>query len=63
MSVWCTDIVLEYFLNLIVCALKARYAKWISLLLTEGFVASKDGLEMCTFVYVQNPKVFSVCME
>ncbi|CEG35981.1 uncharacterized protein PHALS_00303 [Plasmopara halstedii] len=40
-----------------------EYAKWISLLLKEGFVASEEGLEIRTFVYAQNPKVFSVCME
>ncbi|KAL7681635.1 hypothetical protein Plhal304r1_c055g0140471 [Plasmopara halstedii] len=34
-------------------ALNARYAKWISLLLKEGFVAWEDGLKMRTFVYVQ----------
>lgn len=53
----------RYKVNLIVRALNARYAKWISLILKEGFVASEDSLEMHTCVYVQNPKVFCVCME
>ncbi|KAG2826411.1 hypothetical protein PC129_g20280 [Phytophthora cactorum] len=49
--------------NLIVRALNAEYTRLISLHLKEGFVASEDGLEMRTSVYVQNPKVFCECME
>ncbi|KAG3200622.1 hypothetical protein PC128_g4490 [Phytophthora cactorum] len=53
----------RYKVNLIVRALNAAYARLISLHLKEGFVASEDGLEMRTSVYVQNRKVFCECME
>ncbi|KAG2773644.1 hypothetical protein PC111_g24878, partial [Phytophthora cactorum] len=42
----------RYKVNLIVRALSAGYARLISLRLKEGFVASDDGLEMRTSVYV-----------
>ncbi|KAG2787913.1 hypothetical protein PC129_g23976, partial [Phytophthora cactorum] len=53
----------RYKVNLIVRALNAGYARLISLHLKEGFVASEDGLEMRTSVYVLNAKVFCECME
>ncbi|KAG3200882.1 hypothetical protein PC128_g4269 [Phytophthora cactorum] len=53
----------RYKVNLIVRALNAAYSKVISMHLKEDFVASEDGLEMRTFVYVQNPNIFSECME
>ncbi|KAE9361262.1 hypothetical protein PF008_g1230 [Phytophthora fragariae] len=53
----------RYKVNLIVRALDAGFARLIALRLKEGFVASDDGLEMRTFVYVLNKEVFCKCME
>ncbi|EGZ28884.1 hypothetical protein PHYSODRAFT_474854 [Phytophthora sojae] len=53
----------RYKINLVVRAWNAGFAKLIALRLKDGFVLSDDGLEMRTFVYVQNKKVFCDCME
>lgn len=50
-------------MDLIIRAFNAEYAALISQHMKEGFVASEDGLEMQTSVYVQDPKVFRECMD
>jgi hypothetical protein len=44
-------------------ALDTEYGKLISMRLKEGSVVLEDHLKMRTSVFVENPKVFQVCME
>ncbi|KAL3658902.1 hypothetical protein V7S43_016045 [Phytophthora oleae] len=53
----------RYKAILIVRALNAEYAKLILVRLKEASCVLEDRLEMPTFVYVQNPKVFCDCVE